>query len=123
MTAHPIVGVWMVTAPDAPFTHHMFTFHADGTMLQANPEAGNAGTSDSAGMGVWQADGSRVRGRFAETTADRATRAFLGTRLVAFTVDVDTGGDAFAGKAEATFREPDGTGAGRCQLVHVLWIL
>lgn len=26
----PIVGVWLVRAPEAPFPLHMFAFHSDG---------------------------------------------------------------------------------------------
>jgi hypothetical protein len=53
--SHPaaIVGVWSVTMPEAPFPYHLFVFHPDGTMQQANPDAGDAHTSDSNGMGVW----------------------------------------------------------------------
>src|SRR3954447_18984203 len=47
-----IVGVWFVQFPDAPFKYHMVTFHSDGTMEQANPDAGDAHASDSDGMGV-----------------------------------------------------------------------
>lgn len=103
---HPIVGVWTVTAPDAPFARHVFLFHADGTMLQSNPEAGNAATSDSVGMGVWRAAAGAVRGRFAEVSADRATRAPAGDAVVAFTIEVD--GDRFTGTADATFRDVHG---------------
>ncbi len=49
-----VVGVWFVTFPDPPFKYHMVTFHQDGTMEQANPDAGDANTSDSDGMGVWE---------------------------------------------------------------------
>ena len=58
----PIVGTWLVKIPEAPFPYHMFVFHADGTMLQSNPDAGDPNTSDSNGAGVWVADaaGSKV---------------------------------------------------------------
>ncbi|HEX2241988.1 MAG TPA: hypothetical protein VHK27_01780, partial [Gammaproteobacteria bacterium] len=49
----PIVGAWFVEAPDAPFAYHMFLFSADGTMHQANPDAGNSVTSDGDGKGIW----------------------------------------------------------------------
>ena len=54
----------------------MFTFHADGTMLQSNPDAGDPRTSDSIGLGVWVAEGGKVRGKFVEVTADRTARNF-----------------------------------------------
>jgi hypothetical protein len=57
--SNPIVGAWFVKAPGAPFEYHMFLFSADGTMQQANPDAGDANTSDSDGMGVWLTDGDR----------------------------------------------------------------
>jgi hypothetical protein len=43
----PIVGTWIVKAPEAPFPYHMFVFHADGTMQQSNPDAGDRNSSDS----------------------------------------------------------------------------
>ena len=107
---HPVVGVWVVRAPEAPFPDHVFTFHADGTMVQANPEAGNPASSDSVGMGVWRADGDVVRGRFVEVRADRASGRPGGTGVVAFEVRVT--GDAFTGRAEATFRDPEGGASG-----------
>jgi hypothetical protein len=102
---HPVVGVWLVTAPDAPFARHVMTFHADGTMLQSNPPQGNKDSSDSAGMGVWVAEGPRVRGRFAEVSADLDTHAFSGTTFVRFTLEVD--GDALRGTARTTSLGPD----------------
>lgn len=61
-----IVGVWRVQTEGAPFKFHMFAFHNDGTMQQSNPPAGNTETSDSAGLGVWAADGATVKARFEE---------------------------------------------------------
>src|SRR5215813_6215693 len=49
------VGAWFVDAVGAPFQPHLVTFHSDGTMLIDNPEAGDPHTSDSVGMGPWQA--------------------------------------------------------------------
>lgn len=48
----PIVGTWFVKIPEAPFHYHMFIFNSDGTMQQANPDAGDPNSSDSNGMGV-----------------------------------------------------------------------
>ena len=98
---HAIVGVWYVKATNAPFTHHLLTFHADGTMLQANPDAGDPITSDSVGMGAWKADGKTVQGKFVEVTADRLTHAFVSKGEIRFIVTVD--GDRFTGTAEAIF--------------------
>ena len=39
----------------------MYVFNADGTMQQANPDAGDPSTSDSDGKGIWVADGNRIR--------------------------------------------------------------
>ena len=52
-TAHPIVGVWVVKHQGAPFPYHRYVCNADGTMQQANPDAGNPRTSDSDGKGIW----------------------------------------------------------------------
>src|SRR6266436_4588973 len=70
-----IVGAWFVKAADAPFQYHMFTFNSDGTMQQANPDAGDADTSDSDGKGIWVKEGSKIKGKFVEITADRTTHA------------------------------------------------
>jgi hypothetical protein len=51
----PIVGTWLVTIPEAPFPLHMFSFHADGTVQQSIPDAGDPNSSDSSAMGAWLA--------------------------------------------------------------------
>ncbi len=96
-----IVGVWFVQFPDAPFKYHMCSFHADGTMEQANPDAGDAHTSDSDGMGVWVQDGDKIRGKFVEITADRTTRQFVSRGEISFTLDVK--GESFIGTAAGKF--------------------
>ncbi len=48
--------------PEAPFPYHLFVFHSDGTVLQSNPDAGDANTSDSNLMGAWIAEGDHIRG-------------------------------------------------------------
>lgn len=100
-----VVGVWFVTFPDAPFKYHMCTFHSDGTMEQANPDAGDAHTSDSDGMGVWVREGGKIRGKFVEVTADRTSRQFVSRGEISFTLDVD--GDRFAGQAVGKFYDLD----------------
>ncbi len=39
---NPLVGAWLVQDPNAPFPFHMYVFNADGTMQQANPDAGDS---------------------------------------------------------------------------------
>lgn len=103
----PVVGSWYVHAPDAPFAFHMFSFHGDGTMSQANPDAGNAITSDSDGLGVWYRNGGTVAGKFTEVTADRGSRAFVARGEISFTLTVT--GDRLAGSAVAHFYGADGS--------------
>jgi hypothetical protein len=102
----PIVGAWFVKIPEAPFQYHMFVFNSDGTMQQANPDAGDPNTSDSDGMGVWAPDGDRIKGKFVEVTADRATRQFVSRGEISFLVKVT--GNAFSGTASATFYDAEG---------------
>jgi hypothetical protein len=84
----------------------MYVFNADGTMQQANPDAGDPTTSDSDGKGIWIADGSRVRGKWMEITADRATRKFVSRGELPF--DIQVTGDTFAGTLSARFYDPNG---------------
>jgi hypothetical protein len=98
-SAPPIIGVWLVRAPEAPFPLHMFAFHADGTVEQSNPDAGDPRTSDSNLMGVWRADGPDVKGRLVEVAADRATHQFASRTEISFSLRVT--GDTFGGTAEA----------------------
>jgi hypothetical protein len=102
----PIVGAWFVTIPEAPFQYHMFIFNSDGTVLQSNPDAGDANTSDSNGLGVWVTDGARIKGKFVEVTADRTTREFVSRGEISFLIKVT--GDAFGGDASATFYDAAG---------------
>ncbi|WP_405167400.1 hypothetical protein OG203_21370 [Nocardia sp. NBC_01499] len=102
-----IVGVWEVRADDAPFAYHVMTFHADGTMLQSNPDHGNRVTSDSNGMGTWHADGTAVSGAFVEFTVDRSTPESVRRGVVRFELTVRD--DEFLGSASAMFYELDGT--------------
>jgi len=104
--AQQIVGAWFVEIPEAPFQYHMFIFNSDGTMMQANPDAGDPHTSDSNGMGVWVAEGDRVVGKFVEVTADRTTRVFASRGEIAFTIDVT--GDAISGAGRARFYDVNG---------------
>jgi hypothetical protein len=101
-----IVGAWFVKVPEAPFQYHMFVFNSDGTMQQANPDAGDANTSDSNGMGVWVPDGDRIKGKFVEVTADRTTRRFVSRGEISFLITVTS--NAFSGAASATFYDAEG---------------
>jgi len=91
----PIVGAWFVKDSGAPFPYHMYVFNADGTMQQANPDAGDPHASDSDGKGIWVADGDRVRGKWVEITADRASHQFTGRTEISY--DIKVNADAFAG--------------------------
>jgi len=91
----PIVGTWIVKDPVAPFPYHMYVFNADGTMQQANPDAGDPHSSDSDGKGVWAARGGRIVGRWVEITADRTTHKYSGRTEISFEIRAD--GDALTG--------------------------
>lgn len=101
-----VVGAWLVHAPDAPFTQHVFLFHADHTMQQANPDAGDTNTSDSDGGGTWRRDGNSIRGKFVEITAERLSGQFATRGEIQF--DVTVTGDTFTGNAGADFFDEAG---------------
>ena len=103
--ADPIVGSWSVTASDAPFPYHVFSFHADHTMSQANPDAGDTASSDSDGLGTWTRTGRTIVGRFTEITADRTGKP-TGRGEISFTITV--AGDTFTGRADAHFYDVAG---------------
>ncbi|MBS0580356.1 MAG: hypothetical protein JSR36_13965 [Proteobacteria bacterium] len=102
----PVVGTWLMQIPEAPFPVHLFTFHADGTVLQSNPDAGDPGSSDSNAMGAWQATPQGIRGRLVEVLADRGTRRFTGRGEISFVLTVTD--DTFQGTASAVFYDPQG---------------
>lgn len=110
MKGSGITGVWEVVVEGAPFEYHVMTFHADGTMLQSNPDHGNRTSSDSNGMGTWRADGTRVRGAFVEYCVDRADPASVSRGIIRFEVEV--AGDSFTGSASATFYDLSGVARG-----------
>jgi len=93
--ANPIVGAWLVKDPNAPFPYHLYVYNADGTMQQANPDAGDPHSSDSDGKGIWVADGDRIKGKWVEVMADRVTHRFTGRLEV--TYDIKVTGDNYAG--------------------------
>jgi hypothetical protein len=96
-----IVGTWVVKDTAAPFHYHMYVFNADGTMQQANPDAGDANTSDSDGKGVWVIDGDHIKGKFVEVTADRGTHQFVSRGEISYDIMVDD--KSFTGTAIARF--------------------
>ena len=101
-----IVGAWFVKMPEAPFQYHMVIFNADGTVVQSNPDAGDANTSDSSGMGAWSVDHDRVVGKFVEVTASRTTRKFVSRGEISFNIHVS--GDTINGDGSAHFYDVDG---------------
>jgi hypothetical protein len=77
---NPVVGAWFVKDSNAPFPYHLYVFNTDGTMQQANPDAGDPHASDSDGKSVWVANSDRIEGKWVEIIADRATHKFIGPR-------------------------------------------
>jgi hypothetical protein len=92
---NPVVGAWLVKDPNAPFPYHMYVFNGDGTMQQANPDAGDPHGSDSDGKGIWVADGKRIKGKWVEVIADRATHQFAGRLEISY--DITVKGDSYSG--------------------------
>jgi hypothetical protein len=105
--ANSIVGAWFVKDPGAPFPYHMYVFNADGTMQQANPDAGDPHGSDSDGKGVWVTDGERIKGKWVEVIADRASHKFTGRTEISCEVKVNA--DTFAGTITAISYDAAGT--------------
>jgi len=93
--SNPVVGAWFVKDVDAPFPYHMYVFNADGTLQQANPDAGDPNSSDSDGKGVWTARENRIVGRWVEITADRTTHKYSGRTEISFEIHVN--GDTLTG--------------------------
>lgn len=107
--ANPVIGTWLVHDSKAPFPMHMYVFNADGTMQQANPDAGDAHGSDSDGKGIWTAaEGTHVRGKWVEVMADRDTHKFTGHGEYSFELSVS--GDRLSGSGTMHLFDP-GNGA------------
>lgn len=86
----------------------MMAFHADGTLIQTNPDAARSSVSDSAGMGIWRAEVDQpatIRGRFVEVCVDRATGKFAGLTSVLLRLTVRE--DYFEGFAETSCDNPE----------------
>ena len=106
-----IVGAWRLDIEGAPFVPHVALFHADGTLLIHNPDAGNHRTSDSLGVGVWKVEKEHsltIRGVFEEIAADRTTHQCVNWLRVTFTLRME-GANIFTGLAEASYFASDGT--------------
>ena len=101
-----VVGVWLVRQDGAPFPMHMYVFGADGTVQQANPDAGNPRTSDSDGKGVWKRRGRTIIGKWIELSADRATHKYIGRGELNFVLGLK--GDRLMGSS--VFRSFDADG-------------
>jgi hypothetical protein len=104
---NPIVGAWFVSDPGAPFPYHMYVFNADGTMQQANPDAGDPRSSDSDGKAVWVTDNDRIKGKWVEVIADRVSHKFTGRAEISYEVKVSA--DAFTGTITASSYDANGT--------------
>jgi hypothetical protein len=63
------------------------------------PDAGDPKASDSDGKGVWISDGDRIKGKWVEVIADRATHKFTGRAEISF--DITVNGNTFAGTVTA----------------------
>jgi len=93
---NPVVGTWVVHESGAPFPFHMYVFNADGTMQQANPDAGDPRSSDSDGKGIWIAKDGWIEGKWVEITADRSTHQYTGRDEISYRFKVV--GDNYAGQ-------------------------
>lgn len=89
----------------APFPYHMYVYNADGTMQQANPDAGDPHSSDSDGKGVWTSRDGHVVGRWVEITADRGTHKYSGRTEITFDIVVD--GDTLSGMETVKIYDAD----------------
>ena len=86
--APAVVGAWLLKMPTAPYPYHLFIFHADGTVIQSNPDAGDPRTSDSNLMGAWTTAGTQVTAKLVETSADRTTHQFVSRTELAISLQV-----------------------------------
>lgn len=110
-SACPIVGAWLIDIFGAPFVPHVAIFHADGTFLIHNPEAGDRGSSDSLGVGAWELDQEYptvIVGQFQEINADRFHGQYVSRLVVDLTLTMQ-GTDVVCGEATAAYFTPEGT--------------
>jgi hypothetical protein len=71
------------------------------------PDAGDPHSSDSDGKGVWVTDGDRIKGKWVEVIADRASHKFTGRAEISYDIKVIV--DNFAGTDTASSYDPNGT--------------
>jgi len=106
-----IIGTWLVNMPAAPYPYHLFVFHADGTVIQSNPDSGDPRHSDSNLMGAWISAGGHVTAKLVETSADRTTHKFVSRTEIAMSLQVQVNtlhGTGTASVFDAKGK-PDGT--------------
>jgi hypothetical protein len=96
----------LVTIPEAPFPYHLLIFHADGTVHQSNPDAGDRNTSDSALMGAWTTTANGIKAKLVEVTADRTSHKFVSRVEISLRIQVS--GDALTGTATAVYLDEEG---------------
>ncbi len=102
-----VVDAWIVRQAGAPFPMHMYVFSADGTVHQANPDAGNPRTSDSDGKGIWIMRNGKVMGKWVELSADRATHRYIGRGELSF--ELVLAGDRLTGMSSFVGFDAEGT--------------
>jgi hypothetical protein len=107
----PVVGTWLVHDFKAPFPMHMYVFNSDGTMQQANPDAGDAHGSDSDGKGIWTGISTQIRGKWVEVMADRATHQFTGRGEYSFEIAVS--GNRLRGNGTMQLFDANGVRGGK----------
>jgi hypothetical protein len=104
MTAHPIVGSWLLTDPafpDDPPT--LVVFHSDGTFIQTEAEG-------PVGVGSWEATGERsLAGTFIQQFGDEAGVFRVTIRA---TAEVDASGNSFTATYTLELTGPDGMSQG-----------
>ena len=86
---------------------HVYVFNADGTLQQANPDAGDARRSDSDGKGIWFRRSGHIVGKWVELSADRDSHRYIGRGELTFDLRLDR--NRLAGTS--TFRGFDASGA------------
>jgi hypothetical protein len=84
----------------------MYVFNADGTMQQANPDAGDPHASDSDGKGIWIEEGGHVKGKWMELAANRTTHQFTGRLEITFKIQVE--GDRLTGRESVRTFDAEG---------------
>jgi len=102
-----VEGAWYVDTLGAPFTPHLFAFHPDGILHITFPDAAERTNSAGMGIGVWERQGSQVRGKFLENNADKATNLFTSNLIVTFMLTL-VSADQFLGQASASYYDARG---------------